>query len=110
MYFNSCLEVKSKGYNKNVIALITFTCLFSVILSLILSVIPAVKAVEVSDQPIQIKSVILHEQYRINVVNNHPRGTVTRLKQTTVKWALQEFISLAAGRIEIDISKHQASF
>ena len=110
MYFNSCLEVKSKGYNKNVIALITFTCLFSVILSLILSVIPVVKAMDANDQPIQIKSVILHEQYRINVVNNYPRGTVKRLKQTTVKWALQEFISLAAGRIEMDIAKHQVSF
>ena len=35
MYFNSCLETKPKGYNKNVIALIAFVCIFSSILSLI---------------------------------------------------------------------------
>ena len=110
MYFNSCLEAKPKGYNKNIIALIAFTCLFSAILSLVLSVIPVVKAMDDNDQPIQIKSVILHEQYRLNVINNSPRGTVTRLTQTTIKWALQEFISITAGRIEMDINKHQVSF
>ena len=35
---------------------------------------------------------------------------ITRLKQTTVKWALQEFISIAARKIEMDIAKHQVSF
>ena len=112
MYYNSCLKAKPKprGHNKNIIVLISLTCLFSVILSLFLSAIPVVKATNDADQPIQIKLTILYERFKINVNNNIPHGTVTRFTQTTVKWALQEFISITDGRIEPNPNRHKVSF
>ena len=112
MYYNSCLKVKPKSreYNKNIVALISLTCLFSVTISLLLSAIPVAKATSDADQPIQIKVTTLYEQYQLNVNNGTPHGTVTLFTQTSVKWALQEFISITSGKIESDFDRHQVGF
>jgi len=112
MYYNSCLKVKPKPreYNKNIVALISLTCLFSVTISLLLSAIPVAKATSDADQPIQIKVTTLFEQYQFNVSNGTPQGTVTLFTQTSVRWALQEFVSITSGKIELDFNRHQVGF
>ena len=64
------------------------TCLSSAILSLISYDTPVVRTMNDAGQLIQIRTTVLHEQYRLNV----------SLTQTTVRQALQEFLSVTAGR------------
>ena len=112
MYYNSCSKVKPKPreYNKKIVALISLTCLFSVTISLLVSAIPVAKATSDTDQPIQIKVNTIFEQYRFNVSDGSPKGTVTLFTQTSVKWALQEFVSITSGKIELDFNRHQVGF